>query len=188
MPKCVSGRRESGSQESTRYFWIIIMHDACFRPFEHYIKNQDWHQQKQSIFLGASFPADVGEFRGPSGTGFFLKLDLGPSWARLNFYQKSMDVWDLRGWRIHLFFPARSTSSKSGILKVDRSKPITKLAQDGNDEQFTKKGVLDKKCCSRRESGLGPLYFFFEKSWEPKLGLRRILEKDEFLLAAKMFR
>ena len=53
---------------------------------------------------------------------------------------------------------------KMGILEVDKSKPIPKLAQDGNDENFTKKGVLEKKCRSHRKSGLGPSYFSFEKS------------------------
>ena len=53
---------------------------------------------------------------------------------------------------------------KMGILEVDKSKPIRKVAQDGNDENFTKNGVLEKKRCSQRKSGLGPLYFFFEKS------------------------
>ena len=66
---------------------------------------------------------------------------------------------------------------KMGIFEVDKSKRIPKLAQDGNDENFTKNGVLEKKRCSQRKSGLGPLYFSFEKSWGPKLGLRRILEK-----------
>ena len=69
---------------------------------------------------------------------------------------------------------------KMGILEVDKLKPIPKLAQDGNDENFTKKRVLEKKCRSHRKSGLGPLYVSFEKSWGPKLGLRRILEKYGF--------
>ena len=51
-----------------------------------------------------------------------------------------------------------------GILEVDKSRPIPKLAQDGNDENFTKKRVLEKKRCSHCKSGLGPLYFSFEKS------------------------
>ena len=53
---------------------------------------------------------------------------------------------------------------KMGILEVDKSRPIPKLAQDGNDENFTKKGVLEKKCRSHRKSGLGPSDFSFEKS------------------------
>ena len=69
---------------------------------------------------------------------------------------------------------------KMGILEVDKSKRIPKLAQDGNDENFTKNGVLEKKRCSQRKSGLGPLYFSFEKSWGTKLGLRRILKKYGF--------
>ena len=53
---------------------------------------------------------------------------------------------------------------KMGILEVDKSKPIPKLAQGGNDENFTKKGVLEKKCRSHRKSDLGPSCFSFEKS------------------------
>ena len=49
-----------------------------------------------------------------------------------------------------------------------------------------KKGVLEKKCRSHRKSGLGPLYFSFEKSWGPKLGLGRILEKYGFPSGAYM--
>ena len=30
---------------------------------------------------------------------------------------------------------------KMGILEVDKSKPIPKLAQDGNHKNFTKKGI-----------------------------------------------
>ena len=33
---------------------------------------------------------------------------------------------------------------KMGILEVDKSKPIPKLAQDDNDDNFTKNGVLEK--------------------------------------------
>ena len=73
-----------------------------------------------------------------------------------------------------------------GILEVDKSKPIPKLAQDGIDENFTKKGVLEKKYRRHRKSGLGPSYFSFEKSWGPKLGLRWILEKYGVPLGAKL--
>ena len=69
---------------------------------------------------------------------------------------------------------------KIGILEVDKPKPIPKLAQDGNDENFTKKASAGKKCCSLRKSGLEPLYLSFEKAWGPKLGLRQILEKYVF--------
>ena len=75
---------------------------------------------------------------------------------------------------------------KIGILEADKSRPIPKLAQDGNDENFTKKGVLEKKCRSHRKSGLGPSDFSFEKSWGPRLGLRRIFEKYGFPLGAKL--
>ena len=34
---------------------------------------------------------------------------------------------------------------KMGILEVDKSNPIPKLAQDGNNENFIKKGMLEKK-------------------------------------------
>ena len=34
---------------------------------------------------------------------------------------------------------------KMGILEVDKSKPIPKLAQDGNDKSFTKKASAGKK-------------------------------------------
>ena len=51
-----------------------------------------------------------------------------------------------------------------GILEVDKSTPIPKLAQDGKDENLTKEGVLHKKCHSHVKSGLGPSYFSFEKS------------------------
>ena len=34
---------------------------------------------------------------------------------------------------------------KMGTLEVDKSKPIAKLAQDGNDKNFTKKGSAGKK-------------------------------------------
>ena len=53
---------------------------------------------------------------------------------------------------------------KVGILEGDKSKPIPNLVQDVNDENFTKKGVLEKKWRSHRKSGLGPSYFSFEKS------------------------
>ena len=53
--------------------------------------------------------------------------------------------------------------SKMGILEVDKSRPLPKLAQDGNDENFTKKGVLENKCHSYRKSGLEPSYFSLEK-------------------------
>ena len=92
-----------------------------------------------SIFSGGIFPADVGEIRHPI---FFLKWLLGPSWARLSFYKK---VWMPGTSESDKFicFSSEIGFPKTSVLEVEKSKPIPKLAQDGNHENFTKKGVLE---------------------------------------------
>ena len=54
---------------------------------------------------------------------------------------------------------------KMGILEVDKSKRIPKLAQDGNDENFTKKGLLEKNAVATVKVASG-LHTFLLKSHE----------------------
>ena len=48
---------------------------------------------------------------------------------------------------------------KMGIFEADKSRPIPKLAQDGNDENFTKKGVLEKSVVANVKVASGPYTF-----------------------------
>ena len=48
---------------------------------------------------------------------------------------------------------------KMGILEVVKSKPIPKLAQDGNDENFTKKECWKKSAVALVKVASGPYTF-----------------------------
>ena len=97
--------------------------------------------EKAIDFLGAYFSRRV---RRNSAPKLFHSSLLGSSWAHLSSYKK---VW-MPGTSESEKFICFSTGTdfpKMGILEVDKSKSILKQAQDGNDENFTKKGVLEKK-------------------------------------------
>ena len=78
--------------------------------------------KKSSIFLGLIFPADLAELRHPS---FFLNR----SWARLSFYKKVWMPGTSESEKL-ICFSNEIDLPKMGILEVDESKPILKLAQD----------------------------------------------------------
>ena len=56
-------------------------------------------------------------------------------------------------------FPSEIDLPKMGILEVDKSKPIPKLDRDGNDENFTKNGVLEKNAVATVKVASGPHTF-----------------------------
>ena len=85
-----------------------------------------------------------------------------------------------------MFFSSEIDLPKMGILEVNKSRPIPKLARDGNDENFTKKGVLEKKCRSPVKVASGPQTFPLRSHEGPNWTQDEFWEKCNFPLGEKM--